>query len=147
MKVKRLGAFILAGVLTCTAPSAVFADEISTEEMIMDMAIDSLLDNPDKVADIIIYVKEMINQQDLSDEDIRSVIDQAAEQFDVSLSDSEKDTLLKLVKKFQDMDIDEEQLREDIQSVYDTMEKLGIEKDDIKGTLGKLIDFAKSILE
>lgn len=146
MKVKRLGALILAGVLTCTAPSAVFADDI-TEEILMDTAIDSLLSDPDKVADIVIYVKDAIDQQDISDDDIRYVIDQAAENFDVDLSDSDKESLLKIVKKFKDMDIDEDQLRSDIKSVYDKLESLGIDKEDVKGVLGKLINFAKSILE
>ncbi|MDO4307951.1 MAG: DUF1002 domain-containing protein [Eubacteriales bacterium] len=146
MKVKRLGALILAGVLTCTAPSVVLADEI-TEEILMDTAIDSLLSDPDKVADIVIYVKDAIDQQDISDDDIRYVIDQAAENFDVNLSDSDKESLLKIVKKFKDMDLDEEQLRTDIKSVYDKLESLGIEKEDVKGVLGKLIDLAKNILE
>lgn len=146
MKVKRLGALILAGVLTCTTPSAVFADDI-TEEILMDTAIDSLLSDPDKVADIIIYVKDAIDQQDISDDDIRYVIDQAAENFDVDLSDSDKESLLKIVKKFKDMDLDEDLLREDIKSVYDKLESMGIDKEDVKGVLGKLINFAKSMLE
>lgn len=146
MKVKKLGVLILAGVLTCTTPSAVFADDI-TEEILMDTAIDTLLSDPDKVADIVIYVKDAIDQQDISDDDILYVIDQAAENFDVDLSDSDKESLLKIVKKFKDMDIDEDQLRSDIKSVYDKLESMGVDKEDVKGVLGKLINFAKSILE
>lgn len=146
MKVKKLGALILAGVLTCTAPSVVFAEEM-TEEILMDTVIDSLLDDPDEVADIVIYVKNLIDEQDISDEDMRSVIDEAAEHFQVSLSDSDKESLLEIIKKFKDMDLDEEQLRSDIHSVYDKLESLGVEKEDVKGLFGKLIEFAKNILE
>lgn len=131
MKVKKLGALILAGVLTCTTPSAVFADDI-TEEILMDTAIDTLLSDPDKVADIVIYVKDAIDQQDISDDDILYVIDQAAENFDVDLSDSDKESLLKIVKKFKNMDIDEDQLRSDIKSVYDKLESMGVDKEDVK---------------
>lgn len=146
MKVKKIGALILAGVLTCTTPSAVFAEEM-TEEILMDTVIDSLLDDPDEVADIVIYVKNLIDEQDISDDDIRSIIDEAEDHFQVSLSDSDKESLLKIVKKFKDMDLDEEQLRSDINSVYDKLESIGVEKEDVKGILGKLIDFAKNILE
>lgn len=146
MKVKKLGVLILAGVLTCTSPAAVFAEEVAEESRI-DTAIDSLLENPDEIADIVIYVKDLIDEQDISDEDITDVIDQAAEHFQVSISESEKETLLKLVKKFRDMDIDEEQLREDIKKVYDTLDDLGIEKEDVKGLFGQLLDFAKNILD
>ncbi|MDY3999307.1 MAG: DUF1002 domain-containing protein [Blautia sp.] len=146
MKVNKLGAFVLAGILACTSPAAVSAEENTAEEILMDAAIDSLMSDPDKVADIIIFVKDMVDQQELSDDEMKSIIDEAAEQFDVNITDSDKDTILKLVKKFKDMDIDEEQLREDIKSVYEKLDNLGIEKEDVKGFLGKLIDFAKSIL-
>lgn len=146
MRVNKLGALVLAGILTCTAPAAVSAQENTTEEILMDAAVDSLLSDPDKAADIIIFVKDMIDRQDLSDDEMKNIIDEAADQFDVNITDSDKDTILKLVKKFKDMDIDEEQLREDIKSVYEKLDNLGIEKDDVKGFLGKIIDFAKSIL-
>ena len=100
MKVNKLSAVILAGVLACSTPSAVFAQESSAEEILMDAAMDSLLSDPDKVADIIIFAKNMIDQQELSDEEMKNIIDQAADQFDVSISDSDKDTILKLLKKF-----------------------------------------------
>ena len=51
MKVNKLSAVILAGVLACSTPSAVFAQESSAEEILMDAAMDSLLSDPDKVAD------------------------------------------------------------------------------------------------
>lgn len=147
MKVKKTGALILAGVLTCTTPEVVFAeDTAAAEEMIMDEVVDSLLSDPDKVADIIIFVKDMVDQQDLSDEELLNLIDEAVVQFNVDLSDSDKESILSLVKKFKDMDIDEEQLRENISSAYDKLESLGVDKESVKGILGKLIDFAKSIL-
>lgn len=146
MKVNKLGALILAGVLTCTGPAVIFAEDNSTEEMIMDEVVDSLLSNPDKVADIIIFVKDMIDRQDLSDDQILNIIDEAAVKFEVSLSDSDKESILKLVKKFKEMDIDETQLRNHINSAYEKLESLGIDKESVKGILGKLIDFAKSII-
>ena len=112
----------------------------------MDEVVDSLLSNPDKVADIIIFVKDMIDRQDLSDDQILNIIDEAAVQFEVSLSDSDKESILKLVKKFKEMDIDETQLRNHINSAYEKLESLGIDKESVKGILGKLIDFAKSII-
>ena len=44
------------------------------------------------------------------------------------------------------MDIDEEQLRTEINKVYDKLESLGITKEDVKGILGKLVDVVKNIL-
>ena len=44
------------------------------------------------------------------------------------------------------MDLDENELRSQVNKVYDKLESLGITKDDVKGVIGKLIDIAKSLL-
>lgn len=152
MKIKKLSALVLAGVISCTAPAAVYADTVSD---VVDAAVgilessemDDILSDPDKIVAIIVYAKDAIGNQEVSDEDILDVIALAEEQFQVTLSDSDKETLVKLVKEFKDMDLDEEQLRNQIQNVYDKLESLGITKDDVKGFLGKAIDFVKNILE
>ncbi|MDO4339719.1 MAG: DUF1002 domain-containing protein [Eubacteriales bacterium] len=145
MKIKKLCVLIMTGVLTCTAPAAVYAQD-SSVEILLDNQIDSLLEDPDKAVDIIMYVKEFIDQQDVSDEEILDIIGMAEDNFQISLSDSEKESLLNIVKKFKDMDIDEEELRSQINQVYDKMDELGIGKEEVKGIVAKLIDLVKGIL-
>ena len=144
---------ILAGVLSCTAPAAVYAgdDTVDTAvdaavDILKDSEIDSLLSDPDKVVDIIMYVKESIGNQDVSDEDIMQVIGLAEESLQVQISDSDKETLIKIFRKFQDMDLDEEQLKSQVHKIYDKLESLGITSDDVKGFVEKTIDFVKSLL-
>ena len=151
MKINKLSALILAGALTCTTPAMVYADTTSDAvdqavAVLEENGVDDLLSDPDKVVDIIVATKEAIGQADVSDEDISSAIDVAASGLGVSLTDSEKSTLVQLYNKFKNMDIDETELRSQITKVYDKLESLGITKDDVKGIIGKLIDIAKSIL-
>lgn len=153
MRIKKLSALILAGVLSCTAPAAVYAgdDTVDTAvdaavDILKDSEIDSLLSDPDKVVDIIMYVKESIGNQDVSDEDIVQVIGLAEESLQVQVSDSDKETLIKIFRKFQDMDLDEEQLKSQVHKIYDKLERLGITSDDVKGIVEKTIDFVKSLL-
>ncbi len=153
MRIKKLSALILAGVLSCTAPAAVYAgdDTVDTAvdaavDILKDSEIDSLLSDPDKVVDIIMYVKESIGNQDVSDEDIMQVIGLAEESLQVQISDSDKETLIKIFRKFQDMDLDEEQLKSQVHKIYDKLESLGITSDDVKGFVEKTIDFVKSLL-
>ena len=151
MKINKLSAFILAGVLTCTTPAMVYADTTSDAvdqavSVLENSGVDDLLSDPDKVVDIIVAAKEAIGQVDVSDEEISNAIDVAASGLGISLTDSEKFTLVQLYNKFKNMDIDENELRSQITKVYDKLESLGITKDDVKGVIGKLIDIAKSLL-
>lgn len=152
MRIKKLSAWMLAGVIACTTPvmvSAYETQDIVNEavDMIESSGIDSLLSDPDKVVDIIIYAKDIIGEQEVSDEQLYEVIHMAEENLQIELNDSAEDTVVKLFKKFKNMDLDEDQLREQIYKVYDKLEEMGITEDDTKSILGKIVDFVKSILE
>ena len=151
MKINKLSAIILAGDLTCTTPAMVYADTTSDAvdqavSVLENSGVDDLLSDPDKVVDIIVAAKDAIGQVDVSDEEISSAIDVAASGLGISLTDSEKSTLVQLYNKFKNMNLDENELRTQITKVYDKLESLGITKDDVKGVIGKLIDIAKSLL-
>lgn len=148
MNIKKLTAVLLAGSLTCMAPAAVYASDTSetiSEDVLMENEIDSLLSDPDKAVDVILYVKDLIDQQDISDEEILSFIDQASEHFGISFSDDEKNSLLNIIKAVKDMEINEEELRSTVTKVYDKMEELGIGKEEVKGFLEKAVDFIQSL--
>lgn len=147
MTIKKLGALILAGTIMCTTPVVpAMASDSSTavQEVITDNAIDSLASDPDAVVDIIMYVKDAVDQQDISDEQIKSLIQTAESTVGVSLTDEEENKVVKIVKQVKDTNIDEEQLRSTVTKVYDKLEELGIGKEEVKGILNKLFDFAKS---
>ena len=151
MRINKLTAIVLAGAISCTAPAMVYADDTSDAvdqavEMLQESGVDELLSDPDKVVDIIVAAKEAVGQTDVSDDTISSAIDVAASSLGVTLSDSDKSTLVSLYNKFKNMDLDEEQLRSQINQVYDKLESLGITKEDVKGVFGKLVSLVKDIL-
>ena len=144
MRIKKAGILIIAAAITCTTPAvpAMAADTSeSVQEIISDNEIDSLVSDPDKVVDIIMYVKNEAAKQDISDDQIRSLIQTAESTAGVSLSEEEENRIIKIVKQIKDSDIDEEQLRSD------KLEEMGIGKEEVKGILHKLADFAKSLFE
>ena len=149
MKIKKIGALIMAGVLMCTAPAAsVMASDAAdtVQEIITDNEIDSLVSDPDAVVDIIMYAKDQIAQQDISDDQIREIIQAGENTAGVSLTEEEENKLITIVKKVKDTNIDEEQLRSTVTKVYDKLQEMGIGKEEVKGILHKLVDFAKSLL-
>ena len=148
MKIKKIGALIMAGVLMCTAPAAsVMASDAAdtVQEIITDNEIDSLASDPDAVVDIIMYAKDQISQQDISDDQIREIIQAGENTAGVNLTEEEENKLITIVKKVKDTNIDEEQLRSTVTKVYDKLQEMGIGKEEVKGILHKLVDFAKSL--
>ena len=149
MKIKKIGALIMAGVLMCTAPAAsVMASDAAdtVQEIITDNEIDSLASDPDAVVDIIMDAKDQVAQQDISDDQIREIIQAGENTAGVSLTEEEENKLITIVKKVKDTNIDEEQLRSTVTKVYDKLQEMGIGKEEVKGILHKLVDFAKSLL-
>ena len=150
MKINKLSAFILAGALTCTAPAMVYADQTTDAavdqavELLEQSGVDDLLSDPDKVVDI--AAKETLGTVNVTDDQISSALDVAAGELGVTLSDSDKSTLIQLYNKFKNMDLDENELRSQVNKVYDKLESLGITKEDVKGILGKLVDLVKEFL-
>ena len=76
-----------------------------------------------------------------------SAMQQAADHFGVSLSDSDVDSLVSVVRKVLDAKIDEDALRSDVNSVYSKLQDMGVTKDDAKGLVSKLIEFVKGLFE
>ena len=150
MKIKKIGILMIAGTLMLTAPAATVMASDATEtvqEIITDNEIDSLVSDPDKVVDIIMYAKDKVAEQDISDEQIREIIQAGEETAGVTLTEEEENKLINIVKEIKNADINEEQLRSTVNKVYDKLEEMGIGKKEVKGILQKLIEFAKNILE
>ena len=114
MRIKKLGTLIVAGVIMCTTPAmpVMASDAVeSVQEIISDNEIDSLVSDPDKVVDIIMYVKDAVADQDISDDQIKEVIQTAENTVGVSLTDEEENKIVTIVKQVKNSDINEEQLR------------------------------------
>ena len=153
MKIKKMTALIMAGVISCMTPAAVIASEqdlASAESMIESLVTDGyiseLLSDPDKVVDIIMFVKNLLKDQNITEGDISSAIDMAADEFGISLSDSEKSSLVSIVKEMIEMDIDEDEMRDYVEKIYSTMERLGIDQEDGSGIIKKGISILKRFL-
>ena len=153
MKIKKMTALIMAGVISCMTPAAVIASEqdlASAESMIESLVTDGyiseLLSDPDKVVDIIMFVKNLLKDQNITEGDISSAIDMAADEFGISLSDSEKSSLVSIVKEMIEMDIDEDEMRDYVEKIYSIMERLGIDQEDASGIIKKGISILKRFL-
>ena len=86
IKMKKSAALILAGVLACSMPMPVMASsDTEVVESLLDSGIDFLASDPEKAVDIIMYAKDLVDQQNITDDQVRSAVTQAADHFGVSL--------------------------------------------------------------
>ena len=129
--------------MTASSRSFLICSYTSSLEALIDSGVDAVFSDPDQTVDIIMYVKDKIGQQDVTDDQIRTVINEAADAFQISLTDSEKDNLVDLARKVKDANIDEDELRSDVNAVFDKMDALGVEKNDVKGFLKKILNLVK----
>ena len=147
IKMKKAAALIMAGTLGCSVPMPVMASgNTDVVESLLDSGIDFLASDPQKAIDIILYAKDLVDQQNITDDEVRSAINQAADHFGVSLSDSNVESLVSVVRGVLDAQIDEDTLRSDVTSVYNKLKDMGVTKDDAKGFLSGLLDFVKGLL-
>ena len=142
--IKKLTGIMMAGALAFSVPVPAIASGFDTSslEALIDSGVDAVFSDPDQTVDIIMYVKDKIGQQDVTDDQIRTVINEAADAFQISLTDSEKDNLVDLARKVKDANIDEDELRSDVNAVFDKMDALGVEK-NVKGFLKKILNLVK----
>ncbi len=148
IRMRKSAALIMAGVLVCSTPLPVMAaGNTDVVESLLDSGIDFLASDPQKAVDIILYAKELVDQQNITDDQVRSAITQAADHFGVSLSDSDVNSLVSVVRSVLDAQIDEDELRSDVDSVYSKLKDMGVTKEDAKGLMAKLIDFVKGLFE
>lgn len=143
--IKKLTGIMMAGALAFSVPVPAIASGFDTSslEALIDSGVDAVFSDPDQTVDIIMYVKDKIGQQDVTDDQIRTVINEAADAFQISLTDSEKDNLVDLARKVKDANIDEDEFRSDVNAVFDKMDALGVEKNDVKGFLKKILNLVK----
>ena len=132
-KMNRITALVVAGIISCTSPMMVMASDSSSvmsqaEEILKDNEIESLASDPDKVGDIIVYVKGLFDSNQISDDEISQGIDEAADHYGVTLSEDDKNSLVNIISKFS------------------TLKDMGVTKSDVKNIFEKAIEFIKGML-
>ncbi|MCR4605619.1 MAG: DUF1002 domain-containing protein [Eubacterium sp.] len=154
------GPFELSG--TAALVGAIKAYSVMTGEEVNEQAADAAMDElvttgelvdtlgSDKASQLIAIVKNAVLEGDLkSDEDILKAIDDGAAKLGVTLSDSDKQEILDLMKKIGSLDIDLDSLQKAAQSIYDSLGDIGIDLDDAGGFFSNIFsaigDFFKGI--
>lgn len=143
------GTGALVGVLK--AYSVMTGEAIS--EKSMDTALNELVLTGDlaesmgdskQVEEFIAYLKQQVVELDLSTKgDIQEAIEKAEKEFEISLSEEEKQQIVDLLQKIGSLDLDVDALVNQAKDLYDRITEIG----KSSGFFDKVVDFFQSIID
>lgn len=122
----------------------------------MDAAVNELVitsemaegTDSEEIEQLMAFVKAKVVEEGLDNEDtIRAVIDEGANQLGISISDSEKQSIVSLMKKIGDLDLDLDSMKKQAKDLFNTLEDMGIDKEQAKNFLQKIFDAIKDFFE
>ena len=89
--------------------------------------------------------------EEITTEKIENVVDQAAQELEIKLSEEDRQAIIALMEKINNLDLDIESLKEQAKNLYDKIESLdlnlNIDEEQVKGFFQRIIDFIKGLFE
>ena len=128
--------------------------DTATNELVVTGKLAERVGDSDKAEQLVGAVKEQVvegsdNGKKLTEEEIGNVVDQAAQEMDVQLSDEDRQEIVALMDKIKGLDIDVDSLKEQAKDLYDKIDDLGLKLDwnqeKVQGFFSKIIEFFKNL--
>ena len=128
--------------------------DTATNELVVTRKLAESVGDSDKAEQLVGAVKEQVvegsdNGKKLTEEEIGNVVDQAAQEMDVQLSDEDRQEIVDLMDKIKGLDIDVDSLKEQAKDLYDKIDDLGLKLDwnqeKVQGFFSKIIEFFKNL--
>lgn len=128
--------------------------DTATNELVVTGKLAESVGDSDKAEQLVGAVKEQVvegsdNGKKLTEEEIENVVDQAAQEMDVQLSDEDRQEIVALMDKIKGLDIDVDSLKEQAKDLYDKIDDLGLKLDwnqeKVQGFFSKIIEFFKNL--
>ena len=106
--------------------------ETAVNELVVTGEIGDVLVDSETASDIVAYIKQQIIEQGVdSDADIETIIRNAMEEFDISLSDEDVAKLVELMNKISKLDIDVNALAQQASQLYEKLKGMGLDLENI----------------
>ena len=128
--------------------------DTATNELVVTGKLAESVGDSDKAEQLVGAVKEQVvegsdNGKKLTEEEIGNVVDQAAQEMDVQLSDEDRQEIVALMDKIKGLDIDVDSLKEQAKDLYDKIDDFGLKLDwnqeKVQGFFSKIIEFFKNL--
>ncbi len=142
------GTAALVGALK--AYSVMTGEEVSEEsmdaalnELVLTGDIAQIVGDSQTAEELLAYLKQVIIENGLdSEEEIQDAIEDACDEFDITLTQDEIDQLITLLMKIKDLDLDLDTIMSQAQALYDKLDAM-----NAGGFIDKVIAFFQSIID
>ncbi|MGN0153184.1 MAG: DUF1002 domain-containing protein [Lachnospiraceae bacterium] len=132
------------------AYSELTGETISAESM--DTAVNELVVtsqmaediNSEDVEQLMAFVKAKVVEGNLNDDEaISDAIDEGAKELGITVTEEEKQTIISLMKKIGDLDLDVDSMKEQAADLFNKLEEMGFDKEQAKNFFQKMLDAIK----
>lgn len=135
-----VGAMEAYGQMTGETIEAENADA-ATEELVMTSELGETLGDQEQAEALVGAVKDIIVAEEVTDpEKIEDVIDDAAKEMNIELSDEDREKLRELMEKIAGLDLDVNALKEQAKDLYEKLEDMNLDlsQEQVQGFLAKI---------
>lgn len=124
--------------------------ETATNELVVTGKVAESVGDTDKAEQLIGAVKEQVVEgHAVTAEEIGEVVDKAAQEMSIQLSEEDRQVIVKLMEKIDNLNLDVDTLKEQAKDLYGKIEDLGlkldINKEQVQGFFEKIISFIKEL--
>lgn len=126
---------------------------VATNELVITSELGEVFQDSNKAEELVGFIKNEVVSQDLSEEQIDSLVTQAAEEFQVELSEADRAKIVQLMEQIKGLDLDVSDLKEQVSGLYDKIKgmdlNINLDKEQVDGFLSnlfnKIVDFFKNL--
>ena len=120
--------------------------DTALNELVLTGDIAENVGDSEKAEELIAYLKqEVIGRSLESDSEIQEVVEDACDEFQVKLSDSQVQELVGLLKKIGSLDLDLDSIKKQAEALYEKLSDINVDTEGIfekiKGFFQGIIDF------
>lgn len=124
--------------------------ETATNELVVTGKVAESVGDTDKAEQLIGAVKEQVVEgHAVTAEEIGEVVDKVAQEMSIQLSEEDRQAIVKLMEKIDNLNLDVDTLKEQAKDLYGKIEDLGlkldINKEQVQGFFEKIISFIKEL--
>lgn len=124
--------------------------DTATNELVVTGQVAENVGDQEKAEQLIGAVKgEVVEGNATTTEEIVNVVDQAAQEMEVNLSEEDRQAIIDLMKKIDDLNLNIDSLKEQASNLYDQIAgldlNLNIDEEQVKGFFEKILDFFRGL--
>ncbi len=124
--------------------------DTATNELVVTGQVAENVGDQEKAEQLIGAVKgEVVEGNATTTEEIGNVVDQAAQEMEVNLSEEDRQAIIDLMKKIDDLNLNIDSLKEQASNLYDQIAgldlNLNIDEEQVKGFFEKILDFFREL--